>query len=473
MRNNRWYPLYHVAAPIGWINDPNGFCMYQGEYHLFYQYHPHSAEWGPMHWGHVFTKDLVHWEHLPIALTPSEPYERNGCFSGSGIEKDNKLFLLYTGHIGFPADPSLETIQTQCLAYSDDGIKFEKYIGNPIISPPKSDEIHGGDFRDPKVWEHDGKYYCVIGSKTPDSTHGQIILYESDDLINWKFINISTRAKDNEGTMWECPNFAEVDGKDVLVLSPIGIAPEGNKYLNAMDSGYFIGTLDYETGKYKRGKFEMIDYGFDFYAPQVMQTEDGRCIMIGWMDMWQTDMPEKADGWAGIMSVPRELKIKKRKLFTEPIKELETLRESEVTHKKLTITEPTKLDGVKGITGELLVEVDTKNSANFTIEVRVGEGEKTFLTYEKETAIFGIDRAESGAGPKDRREVELTPASKLNLRIYLDRSSVEVFINEGEYVLSARIYPREDSQDIVFVPRDGDLILKEVTFYTLGEGITQ
>ena len=487
--NKRWYPLYHVAAPVGWINDPNGFCTYKGQYHLFYQYHPYSAQWGPMHWGHVVSKDLVHWEHLPIALTPTEPYEKDGCFSGSAIEHDGKLYLIYTGN----AD-----IQTQCLAVSEDGINFEKSKDNPIIDAPKSDEVHGvdfrdpqvwehdgkyysvigskvhgGDFRDPKVWEHGGKFYAVIGSKTKDGAHGQALIYESDDLKNWTFKSIAARAKDNEGNMWECPNFAEIDRKDVLVMSPMGIEPVGNKYLNAVDSGYMIGKINYADGIFAHGAFELLDYGTDFYAPQLTQLEDGRCVLIGWFAMWYADMPEQADGWAGTMTVPRELKIKGTKILSVPVKELESLRTESVTHKNLKISEPTKLEGVEGTTGELLVEVNLAKSNDFSISVRAGEDERTVMTYDKATSTFTLDRTESGEGPKDKREVQLPYATTLKIRAFIDRSSLEVFLNGGEYVFSSRIYPKETSQEIIFAPREDKLILNEVTFYKLAAGIPQ
>ena len=465
MRNNRWYPLYHVAAPVGWINDPNGFCSYKGQYHLFYQYHPYSAQWGPMHWGHVVSKDFVHWEHLPIALKPDQPYDKDGCFSGSAIEKDGKLYLLYTGNV--PEG------QKQCLAVSSDGINFEKYEGNPIIDVPENVDMQNRDFRDPKVWRYGEKFYAVIGAKTADEQRGQALLYESTDLINWKFKNISARSHGNEGNMWECPNFAQVDGKDVLILSPMGINPEGSKYLNHVDSAYLIGKLNYRMGIYNRGKLELLDYGSDFYAPQIMQTDDGRCIMIGWLAMWYADMPEQEDGWAGLMTVPRELHIKNGKLISVPVKELESLRESSATHTNLKLTEPAKLYGVQGETGELIVEVNLAKSNSFSIELRAGGDEKTSLNYDKPTSTLQLNRENSGAGPKDNREVTLAPNNKLKLRIYIDRSSVEVFINDGEEVMSSRIYPAETSQDIIFVPRDKKLALDEVTFYRLGKGIEQ
>ena len=195
--------------------------------------------------------------------------------------------------------------------------------------------------------------------------------------------------------------------------------------------------------------------------------------MVGWMAMWFADMPEQKDGWAGLMTVPRELSIKNGRVFTVPIKELKSLRYGGITHKDIKISEPAKLDGIKGITGELLIDVDLKQSGNFAIEVRVGKDEETSLTYDKATAIFAVDRENSGAGPKEKREVELMPSDVLKIRIYLDRSSLEIFLNDGEAAMSERIYPAETSDDIVFVPLEGELTLKKVTFYKLNQGIVK
>ena len=148
--NQEYRNKFHLMAPIGWMNDPNGFVYYQEEYHLFYQYYPYDSIWGPMHWGHAKSKDLIHWEHLPVALAPGESYDKEGCFSGSAIEKDGKLYLIYTGHNVVEG----QVRQVQCLAVSEDGIHFEKYAGNPIIAEDHLASVATTeDFRDPKVFQ--------------------------------------------------------------------------------------------------------------------------------------------------------------------------------------------------------------------------------------------------------------------------------------------------------------------------------
>lgn len=462
--NPRWYPVYHIAAPYGWVNDPNGFSYFNGEYHFFYQHYPYDTQWGPMHWGHVTSKDLAHWKHLPVALAPDQKYDvdyTGGCFSGSGIVKDNKLYLIYTAH--HETKEGVRT-ETQALAVSSDGVHFEKSKKNPIIKVPKGNDFSAVDFRDPKVWEHDGTYYMVVGTKTTDNPSlGEIMLFQSKDLEKWTYRGIAAKSKNaDEGFMWECPNFAEVDGKDILILSPM-LNDNGKEAHKVV---YTVGKMDYSTGKYSHGNFDSLDYGFDFYAPQVMQAPDGRCIMVGWMDSWDIPIVEKTsgDGWACQMTVPRELHFKDGKIISTPVKELEKLRDGGKSYKNLNINKETKLDGIVGNVGELIINADASNS--FKLKLRSSATEETVLAFDKVTRKFSVNRDKSGEGTGGTSEVVLAPSNNLKMQIFMDKSSVEVFLNDGEAVISTRIYPKESSQDIIFIP-SGNLKLNEVTFYNL------
>jgi beta-fructofuranosidase len=283
------------------------------------------------------------------------------------------------------------------------------------------------------------------------------------------------RAKGNEGAMWECPNFARVEGHDVLILSPQDVKREINKFINVHQSGYFIGKLDYETGVYSRGEFEILDYGLDFYAPQITETPDGRVIMIAWLDMWGGRFPEDVDGWAGMMTIPRELHIKGNSVVSVPVKELEALRTLEKSYTDLTLYKTTTLDGVKGETFELIMDIDLTETEEFEIYLRASEdrNQKTVLSYNKTLEIFKFNRDESGEDFTGTRECPIAPADKMKLHIFVDRSSVEIFINDGEKTVTSRIYPRNDSTDIVFVPKEGGMKIDSVKFYELGVGIPQ
>ena len=414
---------------------------------------------------------------MPIALAPDKIYDAShGCFSGSAIEKDGKLYLMYTGHVKFPVPMKDGThqIETQNIAVSDDGINFTKIDANPVIyAPADKGDISTNDFRDPKVWIHEGKYYAIVGSRNKSETAGQVLLFESSDLINWIFKSIAARAEGNQGIMWECPNFAEIDRRDVLILSPNKILAEGKKFLNLHQSGYMLGEMNYDTGIFTHGEFELLDYGFDFYAPQIFQAPDGRVILFGWLDMWWSPMPEQADGWTGQMTVPRELHIRDGKIFSTPVKELELLRGEKISYENLSLNEATKLDGVRGEVGELLAAIDLAESKNFSIELRSSDEEKTVLSFDKATGIIKLNRDKSGKDLTGEREVKISPADEMKLQIFIDRSSLEIFVNDGEAVLSTRLYPKENAQDIVFVPTQDALSLTRVTFYNLHKGIPQ
>ena len=320
VNNDRYRLGYHVMAKAGWINDPNGFSYFKGYYHIFYQYYPYGSDWGPMHWGHARSKDLVHWETLPIAL---EPTIEDGCFSGSAVEYDGKLWLIYTGHHYTDPNDQEQFYEDQNLAYSTDGIHFTKYEGNPVLTTPSGNTKH---FRDPKVWQDGDTFYMVLGSQGEDGL-GRALLYQSHNLIDWKELPILDKASnlEDEGYMWECPDFFRLNGEDILLMSPQGLEPKGDKYRNLNQTGYLMGQLK-EDFTLSRSSFIEIDNGHDFYATQTLLTPDGRRVMIAWMNAWDSPMYEKADGWAGALTLPRDLVIRHGKIYHLPIKELKSLR---------------------------------------------------------------------------------------------------------------------------------------------------
>ena len=282
MQNNKSRPKFHLTPTIGWMNDPNGFSYYKGEYHLFYQYHPYTAEWGPMHWGHVKTTDFLSWEHLPIALAPDKLYDKDGCFSGSAVEMpDGRHMLVYTGvHNQLLEDGQTVGIQTQCIAFGD-GVNYKKFTSNPVIDsstlPEGYDKI---DFRDPKVWiEQDGTYKLVVANKTSDG--GAVLLYHSPDVICWNFETILDSSHNKYTQMWECPDFFSLDGKQIILVSVQGMNNSGLKFPEGNGTIYIIGNYDTKTGIFSREQILPVDYGIDFYAPQTVDTPDGRRIMIG------------------------------------------------------------------------------------------------------------------------------------------------------------------------------------------------
>ena len=208
-------PAFHLAARTGWMNDPNGFSYYKGEYHMFYQYYPYDSQWGSMHWGHAVSSDLLHWKHLPAALAPDEFYDRDGCFSGSAVELDDgRQLLMYTGVVRErQRNGGISEVQTQCLAVGD-GTDYEKYEKNPVLD--ESDLPEGCsrfDFRDPKIWrKDDGTYCCIVGNRPADGS-GQILLFTSPNGFQWNYKKVFCTNNHRFGLMWDCPDFFKLDGK--------------------------------------------------------------------------------------------------------------------------------------------------------------------------------------------------------------------------------------------------------------------
>ena len=454
-------PGFHLAARVGWMNDPNGFSFYQGKYHLFYQYHPFNSHWGSMHWGHAVSDDLLHWEYLPAALAPDTVYDEAGCFSGSAVElADGRQLLMYTGvHKEVQEDGGVREVQAQCIAIGD-GRDYEKYQGNPVLD--EKDLPDGGskyDFRDPKMWKApDGTFRCVVGNCAPERD-GQILLYSSKDGLDWKYEKILAANHGRFGKAWECPDFFELDGKQVLLTSPMDMLPQGLEYHNGNGTLCLIGTYDEIEEVFVEEQDQAIDYGIDFYAPQTLLAPDGRRIMVGWMQNWDTcNLHSPEEPWFGQMSLPRELSIVNGRLIQKPVRELEGLRGEEVRHENVTFSGLTRLDGVRGrkIDMELSIRpLDEENMyRKFAVRFAQNGTYHTAVSFRPLESIVKIDRKFSGSRRAiihQRRSRVGSRNGEIKLRIILDMFSVEVFVNDGEHVLSATMYTEREADGISFL----------------------
>ena len=445
-------PAFHATPTIGWMNDPNGFSFYQGECHLFYQYHPYSNEWGPMHWGHLKTCDFLRWERLPIALAPDQDYDSAGCFSGGAVE-----LLMYTGvRRGHNADGYLRDIQTQCLAIGD-GLNYEKLGDNPVLDGESLPQ--GGstiDFRDPKVWrDPDGAFYAVVGNRTADGS-GAILLYRWIENSKWEFVRTLDASHNQYGKMWECPDFFPLDGKQVLITSPQEMSPIGLEFHAGNGTVCLIGEYSPDGG-FARQNVQAIDYGRDFYAPQTVETPDGRRIMIAWMQNWDTVNAKPYNcRWFGQMTLPRELSVKDGRLIQNPVRELEAYRRQRVTHRNIPVNGEINLPGVQGRVLDMTVTIRPTGPDLyrwFRIRVAKDGQHETIIRYRPDQDTLKLDRIRSGL-PHDivhTRSFLVRPRDgEIKLRIILDRFSVEVFVNDGEQAASAVIYTRQSADAITF-----------------------
>lgn len=466
-------PAFHATPTIGWMNDPNGFSMYKGECHLFYQYHPYSNEWGPMHWGHLKTRDFIRWERLPAALAPDKDYDAAGCFSGGAVElPDGRQLLMYTGvRRGHNAEGYIQDIQSQCIAVGD-GVNYEKILDNPVLDA--RDLPEGGsaiDFRDPKVWRDGDIFYTVIGNRTADGS-GAILLYWSRDGIKWEFVRTLDRSRNQYGKMWECPDFFPLDGKQVLITSPQEMNPVGLEFHAGNGTVCLIGDYSPQGKGFMRQYVQTIDYGLDFYAPQTLLSSDGRRIMIAWMQNWGTVGAKPYHcRWFGQMTLPRELSVKSGRLHQNPVRELENYRSCCVVHNNIPVSGEVNLPGVQGRMLDMTVTVRPTGGELYRwFRIRVAkDGEhETIIRYRPSDGTLKIDRTRSGL-PHDivhTRSFLVRPRDgEIKLRVILDRFSVEVFINDGEQAASAVIYTHQEADAISF--EAGGSVLMDVEKYDL------
>ncbi|MDR3217311.1 MAG: GH32 C-terminal domain-containing protein [Clostridiaceae bacterium] len=547
---------FHVTGRTGWINDPNGFSWYDGKIHLFYQHNPYSNSWGPMHWGHVTGTDFVKWNYEKIALTPDNPaYDAQlGAFSGSAIFFKGRYYLVYTGcNVGR---------QTQCIAVSDDGVSFTKYAGNPVLSKkdlPKGASV--ANFRDPKVWEKDGTVYMIVSAKNRRNGRSRLLLYATENMTDWqyrgvvfsnsdskyanqfaikfgiksankfgsKFINrfagkLDRKSDSNSagksdstsssefingyagksnnlsglGRMLECPDIFELDGTDVLIVSPQNIPGHRNKHASV----YITGKLNYVGGALspigKNADMRLfspattdaggalspvgknadillfspentdagsalsnangnavceIDYGLDFYAPQTMLMPDGRRIMVAWMATWNR-APINAllkHGYAGALTFPRELTLFGGRLYQNPVKEIENYYTGAYrAQADISAGETRYIDEMSGKTQDIAVEFP-RGVGKTGISVFDDEAGNGLRVYYENGKVY-LDRSDviRNFYKSDTEKISScgVPSDTQNIKIRLltDKYSCEVFVNDGYSAMTATVAPYENQR---------------------------
>ncbi|BFL13984.1 glycoside hydrolase family 32 protein [[Clostridium] hylemonae] len=457
---------YHFMAQTGWINDPNGLIFYKGKYHFFFQYNPYYGFWDYMHWGHAVSDDLFHWEYLPLALAPSEVYDdhiHGGCFSGSAIVCDDKLFLMFTAttNVGKGFE------QTQCIAYSEDGIHFEKYGGNPVLTAPEG--VPACQFRDPKVWEHEGIYYMVCGASRDNKA--QALLYKSADMIHWEFFNVLAESRGEWGYMWECPDFYPLGDQFVLMFSPMGAGERTVVYLT--------GDFDYKTGKFDYHTSGEIDWGFDYYAPQSFVAPDGRRLVVAWanawdwMPFWKDWGPAYKEGWCGSFNLTREVKLSEDgTLQFVPVKELECIRTNGKDINALTVAQSEiSLEAGDGISFELkfTINLEETDAKQFVMELRKGDGKKVVCTFDFENAQLCVDRNNADGWSKgiSRSTLALHNKKVLDVHIFSDQSSLEIFADHYKNNHSNNVYAGNEQNGINVYANGGRVCLENIESYGL------
>lgn len=459
--NSEYRLKYHLMPPIGWMNDPNGFSYYGGYIHLYYQHYPYQAAWNDMYWGHAVTKDFIVWEDKPIALAPDKEYDKAGCFSGTAIQEDGIQYLMYT----CVKKEEKKDIQQQAMAYSKDGITYEKFAENPVITTKQLPEtIYPSDFRDPKIWKEKDIYYCAVVAMDCN-VGGRLLLYTSNDLKHWEYQHDIMQPDKTLGTMWECPDYFTLDGEEIVFLSIIDLQTKGYEFWNKQACVMVTGTFDKEKIKFSDYQIKEIDFGFNFYAPQTMLLPDGRRIMTAWMQAWEETMPTQQLNhlWAGAMILPRELRIKQGVLYQKPVKEIEKYRRNEIIYHTVSLSEKRiRLPEVSGSCLELEAEFEINEAQEVSICMFAGKkGSKTdpgaILTYNKQKQELIFSREQTGIKIQCKdyekpsyRKVFYKAEKQLKYRIFIDTCSVEIFVGDGEITITSLIFPIEKEYGIEF-----------------------
>lgn len=429
---------FHITAEQGWINDPNGLVFFKGYYHAFFQYHPYSTEWGPMHWGHVRSADLVRWEHLPPALAPTDDIDKDGCFSGSALVADGRLYLMYTGVVNRDG----KSYQSQCLAYSEDGLTFRKYpeivIGRELLP----EGFSPFDFRDPCLFEKNGKFYALVASKKGESS--DILLFSSENLTEWKCVG-PVLDRPSSGSMIECPCWNEECG--FMIYSDQFSVPEACEHLNLHSNFYRAGKLDCAEGRFQTASVGIMDYGFDFYAAQFFACAE-KPLMLAWMQMWDRNIPSRRYGFAGMLTLPRYVENRDGRFYQTPVPLDAFVARREVFEKE-------NFDGRIETSAEIYqLRFSGRDVRRFSLALKKGAGEQTRLYTENGYLVF--DRSESGekivGAEKDAlslsqiRKMPLSDGGSFELTVVADRFSVEIF-SDGRSMTNT-VYPKETSNGI-------------------------
>ncbi len=419
---------YHLMPDHGWVNDPNGLIQSDGVYHICYQYSPDVLN-GEKFWKEFTSTDLIHYKDEGIVLSPDHPRDSDGVYSGCCIKEGETFYYFYTGNVKHAGNYDYINAGREhntMLATSTDGVHIDhKEVLLTNEDYPKNMSCH---VRDPYVYQFKNTYYMALGARTKDSI-GCVLLYQASDLHHWHYLKTITTSQPF-GYMWECPNYLTIDGDRFLVCCPQGLDTKGYDYEAIYQNGYFKVTGDLSE-TCSLSPFKELDHGFDFYAPQIFADEKNRHVMLGWMGLPDVDYtnPTVASSWQHAMTMFRELTNRNGELYQYPLSDYEALRK----HQQLTHGTILDLD-----TRCFELQIQTLPTS-FHLEVRG-------ITMDYNEGVFTLDMKDSGSG---RKQMHIEAPAINELSLFSDTSSLEIFINHGQYALTTRIY--ETNEKIRFV----------------------
>ncbi|MBS2100291.1 glycoside hydrolase family 32 protein [Carboxylicivirga linearis] len=492
--NEKYRPQFHFTPQANWMNDPNGMVYYEGEYHLFYQYYPDSTVWGPMHWGHAVSKDLIHWEHLPIALYPdSLGYIYSGSAvidwentTGFGSKENPPMVAIYTYHNMEAERAGANNFETQALAYSlDKGRTWKKYKNNPVLPNPELKH-----FRDPKViWHEESEQWIMILA-----AGDRVKFYASKDLKLWSFKSDFMRDTVAQGGGWECPDLfpLKLEGSDItkwIIL--VSINPGGPNGGSATQ--YFVGDFDGSSFQPDVDTAKWLDWGMDNYAGVTwsdIPEEDGRRLFIGWMSNWQYAQEVPTESWRSAMTLPRELKLVQEKddiiIVSNPIKEFNVLKEQHQMDYETLLSGEVPID-IKELdlnSCELNFVFEPQEASQnghttaFGLLLRNDEEEELKLGYNMLSKKFFMDRTNVCKAFSNPQYLSLitgdyTIQKQVKMKIIIDASSIEVFVDDGKFVMTNTIFPQDPFNQLSLFSSLGSVKIREAEFFNIKNNKTK
>lgn len=471
-------PLFHFTPDSMWMNDPNGLVYYENTYHLFYQYYPDSTVWGPMHWGHATSTDMIRWQHQPVALYPDD---LGYIFSGSAVfDKNNTtqfgtpdnppLVAIFTYHDPIAAAQNPAMSQHQGLAYSlDKGVTWEKYAKNPVLQSPGIN-----DFRDPKVRWHEASSSWIMTLAVKD----HIRFYSSPNMKEWQLESEFGHDIGAHGGVWECPDLfplkAEESAEEIWVLI-VSLNPGGPN--GGSGTQYFLGEFDGSNFIPVDTNIRWLDYGPDNYAGVTWSNTGSRTLFIGWMSNWDYAQVVPTVRWRSAMTLPRELSLSNINdnwvVSSTPVPEFDLL-----DHQQYEIPE-FQIDGEFNLSKEVkfespafVMDLEINVSDDFEISLHNDYENALFISYEKSTNRFTIDRSKTGdtsfhSGFGNLIEApRLVDGEAMNLKLVVDVASIELFADDGTTVMTAIFFPEEVLDQISFnssgIVKVNRLVLKDI-----------
>lgn len=432
---------YHIQPVTGLLNDPNGFVWHQGEWHLFYQWCPWGAVHGLKHWYHIVSRDLVTWENLGVCLYPDTEYDNKGAYSGSALPLGEELYLYYTGN---HRDPDWKRIPYTCLADLKDKTAPVK-AASPLFGPAAGYTEHQ---RDPKIIPHGDGYYIVLGAQN-EQKQGRVLVYKAPSPTeNWTFAGeLKVPGYEDFGDMWECPSIERISSQDVLLFCPQHLKLPGRGD-SVHHNGYILGEMDWDSLTFTpHGQFHVLDFGFDSYAAEcaaLPRQDADQGVIIAWMGLPDAAYPTDEEDWQGCLTLPRALTVRDRRLIQQPLTALKKLRAREID----LVGEPRSV----ALPGACEIELIARGGdLDLALLAREDGTEGLRIVYDDTARQLTVDRsglAKRFNTEQGERRTRPLPKGLHHLRVYVDHSSVEIFVNDGDAVFTTRAFPTAEEHSL-------------------------